>query len=95
MDNNHILKVQRRISLQTKARDELQELPESVIKSIAQHQNALFNNKLSMLEKAYSLEREDVKFKKIMNDWVYIASNYCFLLVENHLDGCDELAVEL
>lgn len=95
MDNNHILKVQRRISLQTKARDELQELPESVIKSIAQHQNALFNNKLSMLEKAYSLEREDAKFKKIMNDWVYIASNYCFLLVENHLDGCDELAVEL
>lgn len=88
-------KVQRRISLQTKKRDAQQILPETIIMSIIDHQHLLFKNKSLALDKVYSTEISREKQSKILNDWIYIASSYCYILFQNDLDGCDELALEM
>lgn len=88
-------KVQRRISLQTPKRDAIQRIPEHIISSIVDHQFLLFQQKRASLESAYSLDPPEFAWPKLMNDWIYIASNYCYILFENDLDCCDELALEI
>lgn len=62
---------------------------------IVEHQLLLFKNKLTTLNRIYASERSDERERKILNDWIYIASSYCYILYENDLDCCDELAVEI
>jgi ubiquitin C-terminal hydrolase len=94
-NSRDVRRIQRRVSLQTKKRDAQQTLSENIIISIIDHQHALFKNKSAALQRVYALELDSDKNMKILNDWIYIASGYCFILFENDLDGCDELALEI
>lgn len=88
-------RVDRRVSLQASSRTKDQQLSNEIIRLIVNFQYTLFKNKYATLKKVYSLERSDESDRKILNDWIYIASSYCYILYDNDLECCDELAVEI
>lgn len=90
-----VKRIDRRISLHASNRLVDQLLSDDILTLIVDHQHILFKNKLSTLKRVYSLERNEEKKSKILNDWIYIASSYCYILFENDLDCCDDLAIEI
>lgn len=93
--NHKMRRVDRRVSLQATNRLQDQLLTNEIVTSIADHQYTLFKNKFNTLKRVYALEKNEEKNRKILNDWIYIASTYCYILSENDFDCCDEFAVEL
>ena len=87
-------KLNRRVSLQAPLRKNKLKLSDDVIESIVTFQTQLFQNRIQSLNNAYSNDPKFERDLKIINDWVYISSNLCYLISSYDFELIEEVVLQ-